>query len=66
MLAGQLTAGASQSLTVTLKPHEVELPELSVTVQETGVVPLANVEPLAGTQVARMVPSMSSVPLTPP
>jgi len=45
----QDATGASVSLTVTLKLHALVLPLASVAVQETEVVPLANVLPLAGT-----------------
>src|SRR5258706_9530922 len=51
MFAGQVMAGFSASLTVTVKLQGAPtLPELSVTEQVTGVVPLAKVEPEAGVQ----------------
>jgi len=48
MLAGHVITGFSVSLTVTLKLQVAMLPESSVAVQVTKLVPLANVEPLAG------------------
>jgi hypothetical protein len=51
MFAGQVMPGFSTSLTVTVKLQGAPtLPELSVTVHMTGVVPLAKVEPEAGVQ----------------
>jgi hypothetical protein len=49
-LAGQVMLGASSSLTVTLKLHDTLLPEASVAVQFTGVVPVGNALPEAGLQ----------------
>jgi hypothetical protein len=43
-------AGGSVSLTVTVKLQAAVLPLASVAVQVTGVTPLVNTEPLAGTQ----------------
>ena len=48
MSAGQLIAGASLSLTVTVNVHSAVLPEASVAVAVTVDVPKANVLPLAG------------------
>src|SRR5260221_3968395 len=50
MGAGQLIAGASVSLIVTLKVQPLVLPEASVARQLTSVTPLSNVDPLAGVQ----------------
>jgi hypothetical protein len=61
MSAGQLTFGASLSCTVTVKLHEPALPELSVAVQVTVVVPFENVEPDAGEQLGMIGPSQLSV-----
>jgi hypothetical protein len=60
MLAGQMATGASVSLTVTLKLQLVVLPEASVAVQLTLLVPLANVLPLVGLQVT-VTPEQLSV-----
>ena len=51
MLAGHVIFGASVSLTVTVKVQALVLPEASLAVQVTVVVPVAKVEPLGGTQV---------------
>src|SRR2546421_10104629 len=50
MLAGQVMPGFSVSLMVTVKAQEAVLPEASVAVQFTGVVPLGKVDPAGGTQ----------------
>jgi hypothetical protein len=50
MLGGQVIAGGSASLTVTVKVQQALLPLLSVAQQVTGVVPLGKVEPLGGMQ----------------
>jgi hypothetical protein len=50
MLAGQVITGFSVSLTVTVKVQVAVLPELSVAVQVTVVVPLGKVEPEGGLQ----------------
>jgi hypothetical protein len=61
MLAGQLVrAGPSRSLIVTVNVQALVLPLVSVAVQVTVVTPLANVEPLAGTQ-ATKTPGQLSV-----
>ena len=51
MSAGQTMAGAWVSLTVTVNEHIAELPDGSVAVQVTVVVPTAKNEPEAGVQV---------------
>src|SRR5579862_8622883 len=48
MSAGQVIAGGCVSCTVTVKPHVLTLPQASVAVQLTSVVPSANVLPAAG------------------
>ena len=48
-LGGQVIVGASWSLTITLNEQLAVLPDASVAVQVTLFVPLANVDPLAGT-----------------
>src|SRR5438874_9758404 len=60
MFAGQLTTGASMSLTVTLKLQLVVFPEASMAVQVTLLVPLANVLPLVGLQLT-VTPEQLSV-----
>src|ERR1051326_4513899 len=50
MSFGQEMTGASRSLTLMLKLQPLVLPEASVTVQLTRVVPLAKALPLAGSQ----------------
>src|SRR2546423_11404265 len=50
MAVGQITAGASVSLTVAVKVHALVWPLVSVAVQVTVVTPLLKVEPLCGTQ----------------
>ena len=50
MFAGQLAVGASLSTTFTVKLHEAVLPEASVAVQVTVVVPLAKLEQEGGLQ----------------
>jgi hypothetical protein len=59
MLAGQVMEGGWLSTTVTLKLQVPVLPEESVAVQVTVLVPLANVEPLAGEQTTVAVPQLS-------
>ena len=49
MSPGQAIVGFSVSLTITEKLQLAVLPDASVAVQVTELVPLANVEPLAGT-----------------
>lgn len=49
MFAGHVTVGASVSLTVTVKVHVAVFIAASVAVHVTVVVPMANVEPDAGT-----------------
>jgi hypothetical protein len=50
MGAGQVIFGGSVSTTVTVKLHVAVLPDVSVAVQRTVVVPLAKIEPEGGTQ----------------
>jgi hypothetical protein len=64
MLAGQIATGTSVSLTVTLKLQLAVLPEASVAVQVTLLVPLANVLPLVGMQVT-LTPGQLSVAIAP-
>ena len=51
MLAGQVIVGLVLSLTVTVNEQLFVLPPVSMAVQVTSVVPLANVDPLVGVQV---------------
>ena len=62
ILVGQVIAGFSLSLTVTLKLQEAVLPLASVTVQVTVLLPLAKVEPLAGLQLT-VWPGQLSAPV---
>jgi hypothetical protein len=62
MFAGQVTVGFSASRTVTVKLHVAALPAASRAVQVTGVSPMANVEPLAGTQLT-LAPGQLSLAL---
>ena len=50
MGAGQVMAGGSVSLTVTVKVHVAVFPDASVAVQVTVVVPFGKAEPEAGEQ----------------
>ena len=50
MLAGQLAVGFSLSFTVTVNEQVPVLPDASLAVHVTVVVPAANVEPEAGEQ----------------
>jgi hypothetical protein len=50
MLAGQMMAGSSVSLTVTVKMQALVLLLASVAVQVTTVTPLLKLAPLAGMQ----------------
>src|ERR1041384_2890917 len=52
MLVGQVMIGGWVSFTVTVKLHVAVFVEVSVAVQLTVLVPFANVEPLAGAQLA--------------
>ena len=56
---GQLTVGASPSLTITLKLHVPVLLEASVAVQVTGVVPIEKAKPLTGEHTTEGVPQLS-------
>ena len=60
MLAGQVIVGGWLSTTVTAKLQEAVLPEASVAVQVTVLVPLANVLPLVGLQLT-VTPEQLSV-----
>src|SRR5260221_5365275 len=60
MGAGQPIPGASASLIVTVKVQPLVLPEVSVARQLTRVMPLSNVEPLAGVQI-KVAPGQLSV-----
>jgi len=59
MSAGQRIVGGSESLTVTVKLQLFVLPDVSATVQTTFVVPVAKLEPLAGTQLVLATPQLS-------
>ena len=50
MSAGQVTTGASVSLTVTINVQVSALPTASIAMQVTVVVPTGNTEPEAGLQ----------------
>jgi hypothetical protein len=50
IFAGQAIAGGCVSLTVTVKVHELILPDESWAVQVTAVAPFENTEPDAGVQ----------------
>ena len=60
MLAGQVMVGFSLSLMMTVKEQLVELPEVSVALQFTVLVPLLKVEPEGGVQAA-ITPGQLSV-----
>ena len=57
---GQVIAGGSVSLTVTVNVHRLVLPEASVATQVTVVTPFGNVEPDAGEH-ATVTPGQLSV-----
>jgi hypothetical protein len=59
--AGQVIDGGCVSLTVTVNEHVAVLPEASVTVQVTVVVPTAKVEPDAGEQIGDPTPGQLSL-----
>ena len=59
MLLGQLMA--QPALTVTVKEHPPELPDVSLAVQFTVVTPIGKLEPEAGVQVTGLEPSQASV-----
>src|SRR6187200_405206 len=63
MLDGQVICGASVSLTVTVKVQTLVLPEASVAMLVTVVVPTGNAEPEAGLE-TRLVTRQLSVALT--
>ena len=62
MLDGHAIAGAWVSLTVTENEHDAELPDGSVAVQVTVVVPTGKNEPAAGEQETVVWPPQLSVP----
>jgi len=59
--AGQVTTGASSSLTVTVNEQEPTFDDVSVAVHITVVMPLGNVAPDAGVQTGVIDPSQLSV-----
>ena len=61
MLVGQVIDGACVSLTVTVNEQEFGLPEASVTLQLTVVVPLPKKEPDAGVQLGTPTPGQLSL-----
>jgi hypothetical protein len=62
ILAGHgVSTGGSTSATVTVKEQLAELPIASVTVQVTVVVPLGNVEPVAGLHIGEPRPGQLSL-----
>jgi hypothetical protein len=63
MFAGQVTTGASLSLTITLKVHAAILPLLSLAEQLTVFVPFVKVEPDGGAQLT-LTAAQLSVALT--
>ena len=64
ILAGQAIVGAVVSLTVTVNEQLLVPPPVSMAVQVTGVVPLANVEPFVGVQVVVTDPPQALLPVT--
>src|SRR4029079_15339096 len=63
-LGGHAIVGFCVSLTVTVNMQFVELPDVSMAVQVTVVVPLAKVEPDGGMQMGTRAPSQSSLAVT--
>jgi hypothetical protein len=61
MFAGHVTVGFMVSLTVTVKVHEPVLPDPSVAVQVTVVVPTGKLEPDAGAHMTVASPVQSSL-----
>ena len=59
MSAGHVATGATESLTVTLNEQVSALPEASVAIQVTVVVPTGNTEPEAGLQVIEVAEQLS-------
>ena len=59
MFAGQVTVGFVESLTVTVKLHEPVLPDASVAVQVTVVVPTGKLDPEAGAHTTVALPQLS-------
>jgi len=60
LLAGQVNVGPWLSFTVTVKEQALELPDASMTAQDTVVVPCANVLPEAGVQTGVPTPGQLS------
>ena len=58
-MAGHVSVGLVASVTVTVKVHEPVLPDESVAVQVTVVVPSGKPEPEAGTQTTVALPQLS-------
>ena len=61
VLAGQVIEGACVSFTVTVNEQLLELPDASLTVQETVVVPFVKDEPDAGAQTGVPTPGQLSL-----
>jgi hypothetical protein len=61
-LPGQWIVGGVVATTVTVKLHELELPELSVAAHTTVVVPTGNTLPLGGAQTKLAMPQASEAP----
>ena len=61
MLAGQAIEGSWVSFTVTVKLHDAEFPDASVTEQVTVVTPFGNVAPDAGEQLGAPTPAQLSL-----
>jgi hypothetical protein len=61
MFAGHVITGFWVSITVTVNEQLAGLPEASVAVQVTVVVPAGNDEPEGGTHVAALTPAQLSV-----
>jgi hypothetical protein len=59
MFAGHVTVGGVRSLTVTVKVHVPVLPDASVAVQVTVVVPTGKLDPDAGAHMTVGVPQLS-------
>jgi hypothetical protein len=63
MFAGQVITGACVSTTVTVKLHEAVLPDASVAVAVTVVVPFGKVEPEGGL-LTTVTPGQLSIAVT--
>ena len=61
IFAGQAIVGACVSFTVMVNEQLLELPDASLTVQETVVVPFGNVEPDDGAQTGVPTPGQLSL-----